>query len=468
MPVRCYNCNSEISSQDAFCPKCGANLIVTENTPSEPAPVLQKVSTVLLRNEPTPKKESNEPNNSEAVAIPPAEAVNTKEQPPQEPEKPKDPFWICKQCNTINPIAEDYCEVCGAMRVSVSPTNTTSPASVAELDAAMLAALELMLEKFSKPQRPLSEGAKPGWRYYSASGTHEGAGRLGNTDEDSVFTLEVRRYFGALPESFAIYIVADGMGGQAAGEVASRNAIQTVSVRLTQTLVVDWLGGKSFGVEEVKAAIQEAIAEAHTMVCKDNQENNRDSGTTMTACVVIDNQAMFGNVGDSRSYLFRPKSNLNIEEMPTEPIIVPLSSRKTERLNKTAVEAPKPDSKPDLPYKITRVTRDQSLIQDLIDQGLLTVEQAYTDSRRNVVLAALGAPEETIPIDTYHYELKSGDKLFLCSDGLWELMRDETIVESFEAYQGNLQENVNFLIDLANHNGGPDNISVVLVDIVKK
>jgi serine/threonine protein phosphatase PrpC len=461
MVPRCHNCNAEVALHDGFCQNCGANLIALETKP----PTLQKASTVVLRNEPVTRKEEKESEAEPTTAAPIETAVAVE----PEPTGSGDPFWICKQCNTINPLSEEYCEMCGAMKVAVSKPvsaeKSAPPPSVSQSEAEVIAALQPLVDQISK-FRPDSTGTIEGWRYYSASGTHEGKGRLGNPDEDSVFVLEVRRFFEAQPQSFALWIVADGMGGQAAGEVASRSAIQSVSAVLAAELLVPWLAGANFSVEEVQKALKDAVSEAHSRVLADNRANRRDSGTTFTACIAIDNQAMFVNVGDSRAYLFRPKTG---DEEPL-PASNTLDNRKTVKLVKPAAEPPKEEAKPEpeLPYKIERVTRDQSLVQDMIDQGLIKIEDTYSHPQRHVVLAALGAPEDTIPIDVYHRELKSGDKLLICSDGLWEMMRDKTMLELLLAHHDQLQDSVNALIDLANNNGGPDNVSVVLVDVVKK
>jgi serine/threonine protein phosphatase PrpC/RNA polymerase subunit RPABC4/transcription elongation factor Spt4 len=454
MVLRCQNCNAEVASDDVFCPNCGTSL----NLSKVKLPVLQKASTIVLKNDPINRKDEKEEVNLEPVES----AVAVEVAPTAEP---TEQFWICKQCNTLNPLNEEYCEMCGAMKVAVTKPAVEKPsASISRAEAEAMAALQPLVEQISK-FRPDSTGTIPGWRYYSASGTHEGKGRLGNPDEDSVFTLEVRRFFEAKPESFAFWVVADGMGGQAAGEVASRSAIQSVSALVTAEMVVPWLAGATFSVEETQNILKKAILEAHSRILGDNRVNRRDSGTTFTACVAMDNQAIFANVGDSRAYLFRPKS----AGEETNNGLTALDNRKTVKLNK-AGEPPKEEAKPetDLPYKIERVTRDQSLVQDLIDQGLITIEESYSHNQRNVVLAALGAPEDVIPVDVYYRELKSGDRILIGSDGLWEMMRDKMMVEIFMVHQDHLQDTVNALIDLANQNGGVDNISAVVVDVVKK
>jgi PPM family protein phosphatase len=104
-------------------------------------------------------------------------------------------------------------------------------------------------------------------------------------------------------------------------------------------------------------------------------------------------------------------------------------------------------------------------VQHLVEQGDLTVDEVYDDPRRNVILFALGAPDETIPVDTYHRELEIGDTVLLCSDGLWEMVRDPAIAD-YLVKQPDLGRVARTLVDQANQNGGADNITVILVRVI--
>ncbi len=411
---------------------------------------------------------------------------------PGEKDEPAPPtFWTCLQCVSLNPSSADYCENCGAIRPNVTPENRVAakdpnapanplpaPASAdpevtnpvqqgpetTKLTPDMLAALSAQRQQ-----------AKPSVKLVSSSLSDVGVSRKGATNEDSFFQVELNRCYESKPESFGFYMVADGMGGQAAGEVASRTAIQAVGPKIMAELAGPWLAGQDFEVAHIADVLEEVIGAAHTRLFKYNREEQIDSGTTITACCVIGNQAVFANVGDSRTYLFRParpsKGKGDITE-PVMPVIskeapeVPMGDRTTRKLN-DQTDKLKPETLDRAESQgpkliVERVTRDQSLVQHLVEQGELDIDDVYEDPRRNVILFALGSPDETIPVDTYQRILEPGDMILLCSDGLWEMVRDPAIAEILLA-QPDLNQASRRLIDKANENGGADNITVILV-----
>jgi protein phosphatase len=349
-------------------------------------------------------------------------------------------------------------------QAAVSPNSTTTKLSSAEV-AALAAGDKGHL--------------KPGFQLLSSSLTDVGLSRKGGVNEDSYFTIELKRCFEGNPESFGFYMVADGMGGQAAGEVASRTAIETVGPRILAELAGPWMAGLNLDISQIEQVLQEVIGAAHTRLYEFNHQEQIDSGTTVTACCAVGRSAVFANVGDSRTYLFRPARAIKpAKEAPTEPAMSDDESnpanRKTRKLDeptrklddktdKLNPEALKQAKEPKL--LIERVTRDQSLVQHLVEQGDLTIDEVYDDPRRNVILFALGAPDETIPVDTYHRELEIGDTVLLCSDGLWEMVRDPAMAD-YLVSQPDLGQVARTLVDQANQNGGADNITVILVRVI--
>jgi protein phosphatase len=225
-------------------------------------------------------------------------------------------------------------------------------------------------------------------------------------------------------------------------------------------IVTPWLSGKELTKDEIGQTLKIALQEAHFHIKKYNAEQGVDSGTTATVCCVIDNLLICANVGDSRTYLWRAVTEAAKEVHPTE-INATAKTVKLKKIDKATLAIEQAQ------FKIERVSRDQSLVQDLYDQGIITLEQVYTDNRRNVVLSALGSPEEAVPVDIYERELRTGDRLLLVSDGLWEMVRDEVIAEQV-ATNPDLDTAAEKLIALANQNGGVDNISVVLVEVSYK
>lgn len=420
-----------------------------------------------------------------------------KEAKKEEPELPT--FWTCPHCVTLNPSSADYCENCGALRPNGTPENRVAakdpdapepPLPVPPVPGADPEAFNPVQQGNSTTKltsemiAALPSTPQPGpsnLKLISSSLSDVGVSRKGATNEDSLFRVELNRCFESKPESFGFYIVADGMGGQAAGEVASRTAIQTVGPRIMADLAGPWLSGQNFTVAQVADLLEEIIGAAHARLFEYNHEEQIDSGTTVTACCVIGNQAVFANVGDSRTYMFRPARPSKGKGDVTDPVLpvitkemletamleTPPGDRATRKLGgQTEPLKPEPVVQPESPKLVAeRVTRDQSLVQHLVEQGQLTIDEVYEDPRRNVILFALGAPDETVPVDTYQRTLEAGDMILLCSDGLWEMVRDPAIVEILLA-EPDLTQATAALVNRANDNGGADNVTVILVKAV--
>ena len=489
MTLYCPNCNHEFAPDDRHCANCGME---------RPA-AIQKLPTMILSQSQAPKSQSSLPD----PLIPPADAPEkfpklstmaalsstgpnnsapVLEEPPVEDseEEITDPsipsFWKCSQCVSLNPSNVDYCENCGAPGPNTDPValgEETAPvpkmaeASTIKVPTNVIAALAA---EYAENRR--------GWRLNSSTGTNEGLTRKGSTNEDSQFSLELNRFFENRREAFGFYMVADGMGGQAAGEVASRMAIESISAIILNELAGPWMSGEAIKRVHVEKVLHEAILTAHARLREYNLREMRDAGTTLTACCMLEDWAVFANVGDSRTYLFRqPSLEVDTQPLKTMEETTDPANRATVKLNereratdplKTASNpVPQAESQAAPPKLIVeRVTRDQSLVQNLVDQGELTIEDVYTDPRRNVILYALGAPDDNLPVDLYYRDLQLGDTVLLCSDGLWEMVRDKEIVDILVVLE-NLHECNRSLISLANQNGGADNISVILVRVEK-
>ncbi len=503
MTLYCPNCNHEFAPDDRHCGYCGME---------RPA-AIQKVPTMILSQNLPTKSEPSIPTPSPvpaietgSVSLPPIPSFASLSIPEpkmefnNEEEAPKlgeledeitDPsipsFWQCAQCTFLNPTTVEYCENCGATGPLTDPVKLghdvpTLPAIEARpIPQDNRADVSTVKVSTTAVREMLAETAR--FRLVSSNATHEGLTRKGSTNEDSQFSLELNRFFESRRENFGFYVVADGMGGQAAGEVASRMAIEHVSSIVLSQLAGPWTGGAAIKRDQVEKVLREAVLLAHTKLREYNQRESRDAGTTLTACCVVENWAVFANVGDSRTYLFRltldAKSdmfmskkngadaslaierltnedrvtdNLNDPDRVTDPII-PAATINQVRTN-MQVNAPR--------LITERVTRDQSLVQNLVDHGELTNDEVYTDPRRNVILYALGAPDEQLPVDLYYRDLEMGDTILLCSDGLWEMVRDKEIAEKVETAPS-LWDCSEDLIALANQNGGADNISVIVV-----
>src|SRR6185437_6624923 len=225
--------------------------------------------------------------------------------------------------------------------------------------------------------------------------------------------VEQQRY--VLGPRGALFMVADGMGGAAAGEVASAMAVEIVLGRMR----IEWLGEPSVSAEgfmrSIKRATRSANEQIHTYATRHSEF--RGMGTTATIAGVLGDTLYLAQVGDSRAYLVR---------------------------NGVA----------------RQITKDQSLMQKLIEAGELTEEEAAHSDRRNIILQAIG-PEAQIKVDLTHQPIRRGDTLVLCSDGLSGQMSAQDIAALVTSGRA-LRDVCDALIDRANAAGGPDNITVIV------
>ncbi len=232
------------------------------------------------------------------------------------------------------------------------------------------------------------------------------------TADNATLQPEVRTH--RLGERGTLFMVADGMGGAAAGEIASAMATDVVLAELRQ----EWLGAAASTPDLFATSIKKAAEAANTRIHQYALEHpeHRGMGTTATVAGILGDALYVAQVGDSRAYLVRDGV-------------------------------------------AKQITKDQSLIQKLVEAGELTAEEAEQSERRNIILQALG-PEANIKVDLTIQPVRQGDTLVLCSDGLSGQIRTEQISESVMAH-ADLVQLCKTLIDLANSNGGPDNITVV-------
>lgn len=206
-----------------------------------------------------------------------------------------------------------------------------------------------------------------------------------------------------------VYIVADGMGGHQAGDYASKCTVETM-------------------VREIKGCFEQspirilsrAIRIANDQVRRKAREDESlyGMGTTVVAATVLGKYLQVANVGDSRLYIINEE--------------------------------------------VRQITRDHSLVEEMVRMGGLDREAARNHPDKNIITRAIGA-RDTIEIDFFHEELKNGDLILMCSDGLTNMLEDEEIGRILKT-PGTIEERAERLIDAANQNGGRDNIAVILID----
>ena len=234
-------------------------------------------------------------------------------------------------------------------------------------------------------------------------------GRVRDHNEDYVVRQEPTSLEDELANGW-IYIVADGVGGADAGEFASEYASN-------QTLAHYAAGSKQahFGHRLVKS-MHAANTDLRKLIADRN--DGKRMATTMVAAVMVDGRAYIANVGDSRGYHWRDKS-------------------------------------------LRQITKDQSLVAKLLEEGAITEDEAASHPHRNVILYSIGS-EKKPRIDLFEIVLASGDKILLCSDGLTRHVMDEEICAALE--NQDIEDAATQLIQLANDRGGQDNISVAIID----
>lgn len=218
-----------------------------------------------------------------------------------------------------------------------------------------------------------------------------------------------------LAEDMALGIVCDGMGGAKAGNVASQLAVETFLETAKAQPPEQWRN-------EPEALLHFAAEQANGAVhFRANVDADcRGMGTTMVAALVVGDRAYILNIGDSRCYLVRPEG-------------------------------------------ITKVTRDHSVVEDLVARGQITPEQARQHPQKNLITRALGA-ESRLRADLFRQPMEHGDALLLCSDGLSNVVSDQELL--YEVLHGGPAEDCcRRLLDIALSRGAPDNVTAVLLQM---
>ncbi len=255
-----------------------------------------------------------------------------------------------------------------------------------------------------------------------------------------------------------LFIVADGMGGYQAGEVASKLAVQKISevlrsflvplseqptIKLTpvteeQTIKLDPASvteqtakqqhktrklPETSVTKNVEEQLKAAIRQANRAILSygEAQSSARGLGCTVTTALVQDDHAYIANIGDSRTYLFRDG-------------------------------------------RLDPLTKDHSLVYRLVEAKQIQPDDIYSHPQRNLIYRSLGAGHKSVDPDVFQTSLRPGDSLLLCSDGLWEMVRHQEL-EKVLKENSDAQKICDILIDLANANGGEDNITAVLVQV---
>jgi PPM family protein phosphatase len=222
-------------------------------------------------------------------------------------------------------------------------------------------------------------------------------------NEDSFLSVSLGKW--------SLHLVADGMGGHDAGEVASRIAVETVSREIQEQVKQN---------KDPLSLIEHVVQQANSEVKKEGANRGSNMGTTLSLALVADTAAYIANVGDSRVYWIENGS-------------------------------------------ITQITQDHSLVAKLVAMGKLTKEEARNHPKSNLLYRTLGT-DENIKVDTFKVDLKKCGNLMLCTDGLWGEVSDEKIHRVFISSK-NARSASEELVRMANSQGGKDNITAVVVKV---
>ncbi len=250
-------------------------------------------------------------------------------------------------------------------------------------------------------------------------GKHTDVGLVRDLNEDSLLTLTLERAHCSANETISLLAVADGMGGHAAGDLASRLAVDTLAERMITYLFTEHLANHSeTNSAQVREWLKTAVQAANNAIFTQRYSMGNNMGTTLVAAVVIGNVAYIANVGDSRAYLISSEG-------------------------------------------IRQITTDHSLVERLMSLGHIDQKEARTHPQRNVIYRTLGDTLD-LEVDCFIEYLEPGDQLLLCSDGLNSKLEDHKI-EDIVMQSSSPQEACERLVETANERGGNDNITVIIL-----
>ena len=240
-------------------------------------------------------------------------------------------------------------------------------------------------------------------------------GKVRDHNEDAI---------GSQPD-IGLWVLADGMGGYNAGEVASGIAVKTILEMVTAACKTEKRGDIESGTGYMRQTIvlRDAIHRANKVINQtaQSQPQCEGMGTTLVASLFYDNKVSIAHVGDSRMYRLRGN-------------------------------------------RFEQITMDHSLLQELVDRGFYSQEEAQRSTNRNYVTRALGV-EANVDVEVQEIEVQKGDYFLMCSDGLPDMVEDEDIHLTISTFANDVRTVGEQLIKLTNDNGGRDNVSVILVRV---
>jgi len=248
-------------------------------------------------------------------------------------------------------------------------------------------------------------------------GVAQSVGIQRDHNEDALVTLTINLTSGDKNLHLGLFIIADGMGGHENGEIASQIAVEKLSSHVISSFIQPVFSTSGLPDLSVQEILRQGVLNAHQSIRKEVL----GGGSTLTAALIFGDQMTIAHVGDSRAYIYSPGGGLQL------------------------------------------LTHDHSLVKRLEEIGQISPEQVSNHPQRNVLYRALGQADPLDPdIATYH--LVEGTRIILCTDGLWGVISENEMTDIVHL-TSQPQQLCQELVNLANAAGGPDNISVILIDI---
>lgn len=333
--------------------------------------------------------------------------------------------WSCGARPDVASAADPYCPECGAdmlarefiMMERVAPYDVPPPPTP---DARFFT---WGMRAYVVTPQPVHEVRFPrGVRVSASAAADAGLAKGASPNEDSVGVFVFDTAFNSYHAPIAVGIVADGLGGHVSGQKASQLVVRTLMDGVLRRLAPRHLASDSprDAMPDAGEVLMQASREANRTLCEENEEARVDMGSTVVAALIAGDTAYVANMGDSRAYAFDIAG-------------------------------------------LRRITKDHSLVEQLVDAGMITDAERYEHPNRNQVFKSLGT-EADMDVDLFTQQLRPGMRILLCSDGVWEMVRDAEIEAILREAPGP-QETCERLVRAANDNGGADNISAVVLQI---
>ncbi|HEX6121567.1 MAG TPA: protein phosphatase 2C domain-containing protein, partial [Ktedonobacterales bacterium] len=356
--------------------------------------------------------------------------------------------WSCQTKHGPDASSARLCPVCGTdmldhdylLRERLIPLAEAEGGAPSPLVAEVEASASLNGERFfTQGQRAYRVSAQSdeiprfphGMRIVAGVATDRGRARPDEPNQDSTGLQVLSLTRDTQSEPFALGIVADGLGGHASGHEASRLAVRVITESILREIALPRLTGAlpqlnggagsvpgALDDESIEHALHAAVQAANAALWQLNQAQGTDGGSTVVVALIVRETAFIANVGDSRAYLFERDT-------------------------------------------LRRITTDHSVVEQLVVSGILTNEERYDHPQRNQILRSLG--EQEVEVDLFKQKLRPGMRLLLCSDGLWEMVRDGECARIL-AEAANPQVACDTLVRTANAHGGEDNISALVLE----